>query len=336
MKKAITLLMTCLLLFVFLTPNLSAKGEDVPFSVRAILPDNQIDKNVSYFDIEMAQGDEQVLPVILYNSSNHPVRVVVDRHFAATNSNGVITYDGSIKKSDKSMIYPFEKISHITQKEVTVPPSQSTIVHISVKAPHQNFDGIILGGIYIKQKPTDNNTNQGVQIQNQYAYAIAVQIREKDNNMKVKPELKLNNVKATTIDKHTGAQTDFVNPTATIIKNLKFKGAIYKQDSDDILYERKVDDFDVAPNSLFHFPIMFENQKIKPGKYTFKGSAQNKDHQWTFEKNFTVTNKEAQQANDDAVELNQGISVWWFIVPIAMLIAIFLLINYLRRRKSKA
>ncbi|AKS68170.1 hypothetical protein RN70_00710 [Staphylococcus schleiferi] len=336
MKKVITLFITCLLMFAFVTRHVYAKNDNVPFSVRAILPDNQVDKNVSYFNIEMAKGDTQDLPVELYNSSSNPVHLVIDRHFAATNSNGIITYDGSIKKHDASMKYPFEKISSIAQKEVTLSPGQTTTIHIKVQAPQKAFDGTILGGIYIKQKQDQQGANQGVQIQNQYAYAIAVQIQEKDNNTKVKPDLKLNDVKATTIDKRTGAQTDFINPTATIIKNLKFKGTIYKQGSDKALYERQVNDFDVAPNNRFHFPIMFDNQEIKPGKYTFKGNAQNKDHRWTFEKDFTVTDKDAKKANDDAIELDKGISIWWFIIPIALLIAIIVFILYLRRRKSQA
>lgn len=66
---------------------------------------------MTYFDIAMDKGQEQSLEVMVFNSSDQEIKVSVATNFAATNGNGLITYDGSIEQYDQSMQFLFSEIA---------------------------------------------------------------------------------------------------------------------------------------------------------------------------------------------------------------------------------
>ena len=47
--------------------------------------------------------------------------------------------------------------------------------------PNESFDGVILGGLYFKEKENDKEKKSAkeVQIENKYAYAIGVVLRKR-------------------------------------------------------------------------------------------------------------------------------------------------------------
>ncbi len=73
-------------------PSLYANTEEADFTVQAVLPENQVNQNVSYFDLLMEPGDKQTLEVVLTNKTDKPVDVQVEAITASTNRNGIIDY----------------------------------------------------------------------------------------------------------------------------------------------------------------------------------------------------------------------------------------------------
>lgn len=225
-----------------------------PFSVQSNLPDNQNNPEVTYFSLSMSPGDSQTLEVVIYNSSDEEIEVEVTSTFAATNSNGVIVYDGFIDQYDESMVYPFDEISNVVDSEIVVEPFSSEIAYIEVELPEDSFDGHILGGVYVEQILDETEATEGVNIQNIYSYAIAVLIEEDGNTTEVEPLLEIEEVEGTVVNHRTAIQTTFANKTPVLISDLTIEASVYREGSEQPMFHKEQDNFAVAPNSLFNFP----------------------------------------------------------------------------------
>lgn len=336
MRKVTGFFIACALTL-FIPLSASAEDGTVPYSVEAVIPDNQINENATYFDIEMDQDQRQNLEVIIHNTSNETITVNVTNHFTTTNSNGIITYDGMTEEPHESMQHPFDEISSISQEEVEVGANSREEVILNVQAPDEPFDGVILGGLYFTLEADTPEEDSGLEIQNQYSYALAVQITESGNNTEIKPELLLENLNPGIVNHRTGLQTEFVNPTPVIISELEFNGTVSEAGSEEVIYERKADNFTIAPNSQFNFPVMFDNERLEPGTYTFRADVGNGEYNWQFEEDFEITEDTADEANESAVELEEDDS-WMVYVILAMaavilLLAIVIIYLFLKRKK---
>lgn len=327
----------CILLLLFPT---TAQAQDgvVPYSVEAVIPENQVNDEASYFDIEMEPGQSQNLEVVIYNSSDETITVNVENNFATTNSNGLIVYDQSDDEPHESMLYPFNEISSLDNQEVEVPPNEQKTVTINVQAPENSFDGVILGGLFFQMEMDDSEEEQNVQIQNRYSYALAVQIRETGNDNTVEPNLEFMEASPGIINHRTGLQTQFVNTTPIIIDGLEITGSVYEEGSEEAIYTRMEEEFTVAPNSKFNFPIMYDNQRLESGDYIFRATANDGSREWEFEEEFEVTEEDADQANEEAVELEEEDNSWLIYLVIGLAVVILLLliiiIMLVNRRKK--
>jgi hypothetical protein len=337
----VKLIFLILLIFTFL-PTVQIKADEsiVSYSVEAVIPENQVDNGVTYFDIEMNQGQSQDLEVIIYNSSDEPITVEAHANSATTNSNGLIIYDAADLIPHESMEHPFSEVATIEESEIEIEPESHETVTITVEAPDESFDGIILGGLYFTQEVEESDDEASLQIQNQYSYALAVQIREAGNDNTLSPELELMSVEAGLINHRTGLQTSFANTASALIGDLEFTGSVYAEGADEPLYSRTVEDFNIAPNSEFNFPVMFDNQSLGAGDYVFKGTAGNDAHQWSFEEVFTIEAEAAEEANDDAVEIvEDGNNNEWMmpvLIGLGMLVVLLLTaVIYLLIRRKK-
>ena len=87
--------------------------------------------------------------------------------------------------------------------------------------PNESFDGVILGGLYFKEKENDKEKKSAkeVQIENKYAYAIGVVLRETD--AQVKPDMKLNEVKPGQVNARNVVTANLQNIKASNVKEFK-------------------------------------------------------------------------------------------------------------------
>ncbi|MCJ7968766.1 MAG: DUF916 domain-containing protein [Lactococcus lactis] len=111
-----------LLLFMvicFLQPLVRVSASEMKFSVQAVIPENQIDKSQSYFDLKMSPGQIQDIQVNLYNDTDKDVTIEITPHAATTNQNGVVEYNTQNNKKDDTLKIAFQDIAK-TEEEVTV------------------------------------------------------------------------------------------------------------------------------------------------------------------------------------------------------------------------
>ncbi|RDX00787.1 DUF916 and DUF3324 domain-containing protein [Listeria kieliensis] len=316
-----------------------AAAAEMNFAVQAIIPENQVDKSQTYFDLRMKPGQKQDIEVELRNDTKKDVTVEIQANTAITNDNGVVEYSGPRKKKDSSLKVDFKKIAEV-QKEAKLKSGTSQKVKVHLKMPNQLFDGVVLGGLYFTEKEDDSNKTKDKknenQIINRYAYTIGVQLTETDKQ--VKPNLVLNSVKPTQINFRNAISANIQNDQAAIIKDMTIEAKIYKKGKSDALYHTVQKNLRMAPNSNFNFGVGLDNKPFKPGKYVFKGVAKIGDKKWILNKEFTIQDKEAKDFNNKAVQLEKDYTWIYVLVGSIVIIILLAIISYLiyrLKRKSK-
>ncbi|MEG7845454.1 DUF916 and DUF3324 domain-containing protein [Bacillus mobilis] len=330
-KKIFTSL---LLIAFFMVNTFSAYAAEMKFAVTAVIPENQIDKNQTYFDLKMQPGQKQTIQVQMKNDTNKEVVVESFANTAITNSNGITDYSTVEPPMDSTMKNPFSKIAKMP-KETKVPANSAVTVDVNLEMPSESFDGVILGGLYFKEKEDEasKNKQEGVQIENKYAYAIGVVLRETD--VEVKPDMKLNEVKPTQINGRNVVTANLQNVKPAMLKNLSVDAKVYKEKGKDVLFEEKKENLRMAPNSNFDYAISWENKAFDPGTYRVEITATDGDQKWEWKKNFSIEGKTADKLNDSAVEAKKDYTLYYIIGGVLLVVLLLVLVFFLGRRSNK-
>ncbi|EHQ9041165.1 DUF916 and DUF3324 domain-containing protein [Enterococcus faecalis] len=333
MKKMTVCLLSLLVLVGVVLP-ISVDAAEMNFSVQAVIPENQVDKGKTYFDLKMNPDQKQDLSITMKNDTSKDVTVEIGIHTATTNDNGIADYSGNTEEKDSTLKYDLSDLIEI-EKEMTIPAKGEKTVTAHLKMPKETFDGVLLGGFtFIEKESVDNKeVQEGAQIVNKYAYTIGIQLQETDKV--IEPELVLKNVKAGQINFRNVLQANIQNKEAAIIKNLTVDGKIFKKKGKEALYEAKRADLRIAPNSNFNYNISLENEAFKPGTYVFKGVATAGEKEWKFEKEFTIKNEVAKELNNTAVNLDKDYSSYIYLgVGLLVIILILIILYLLKKVKS--
>ncbi|PEM05459.1 cell surface protein [Bacillus cereus] len=334
--KYVKKIMSCLLAVAICITvfNVKVEAAEMKFAVTAIIPENQMDKNQTYFDLKMEPGQKQMLQVQMKNDTDKEVEVETYANTAITNNNGITDYSVVIPEFDSTLKTPFSKIAKV-QKETKIPAKSTVVLNVNIEMPTESYDGVILGGLYFKEKEDeeDKKKSEGVQIKNKYAYAIGVVLRETD--AEVKPDMKLNEVKPGQVNARNVVTANLQNIKPSMLKNLSVDAKVYTEKGKDILHETKKENLRMAPNSNFDYAISWDNKALEPGTYRLDMKATDGDQKWEWTKKFTIEGKEAQKLNDTAVEAKKDYTLYYIIGGILLLVALLVLVFLLGRRSKK-
>ncbi|MFS7423491.1 DUF916 and DUF3324 domain-containing protein [Carnobacterium maltaromaticum] len=337
MKKIISILALCLLGIHYM-PMTGEAAETMAYSVKANIPENQINKTLTYFDLKMEPNQRQELTLTVSNSSDEKATILISPNVAMTNQNGVIDYSKMDEKLDSTLKNPVTSLISKAQ-EVTLEPKESKEVSFTVQMPEQEFNGLILGGFYISKKEDDSaskDKEKDVQIKNKYSYVIGLQIRENTNE--VKPVMTLHDIKPVLLNYRTAVTANLKNTEATIMKDLAVDAKVMKKGTTKVLHETKKEGMTMAPNSNFDFPISWDNQSLDPGTYMLQLVAQSGEEKWEFEKEFTISAKDSTDLNKEAVELEKTEPNWILIISIVigvMFLLILVVVFFISRHQKK-
>lgn len=328
------------LLITLVSIGKTAYAEGMGYSVKAVIPENQIDRTKTYFDLKMQPGQKQNLALEIKSNSSEPLNLVVEPYIATTNQNGELEYSVEPEKNDSTLIYPVTRL--LSGKQiVTIAPKETKIVTFNLKMPEKAFTGKIVGGFNVYDQENETKTNDtsktnDVQIKNVFSIVIGIQLRE--NLEQIKPELKLNIVRAGLFNYRTAITANIQNTKPEFISDLTINAKIRKNNLKKVFFETEKTAMAMAPNSNFDFPISLENQEITAGNYEIEITAHSKKEQWHFTKKFRISEEEAAQFNGDAVELetksdNKMGIVMIFICLIIIILMVIIIILW-RRNKS--
>lgn len=340
------IVISLVLLFLILLPTTVVNADSTPLSVKAILPDNQFNKEVSYYHLMMEPGAKQDIDVQLFNSSDKEMTALVTLTAATTNDNGLLDYNLPDKKFDKSLLHPFPEIAS-TPKEVKVPANQDVMTKISIEMPSEEYSGIILGGINIMAKKEEEKNDKekksgGMKIENEMNYALGVVLVE--NEELVPTDMKFMKVYASQIMGNNTTKVTLQNPTMAVMENVSFKAEIYAEGTDTVLYGVEKEGYRMAPNSNFDFGIPIGQERYRAGKYRLKMIAttdpknpeDGEKQTWEFDQPFEIKREEADKLNASAVDIPKDYTMYYIIGAVLAIVLILVLILVVITRKKKA
>lgn len=346
MRKYLTIILTLIasiiLVFTFNSKTAFAATNVVNYSISPELPDNQISKNIGYYDLKVAPGQKETIKFKINNNDtkNHTYKVSINR--ASTDANGVIDYNDHNLAPDSDLQYNIEKLVTYP-KEVAVAANSSKEVAVNLKSPEGTIDGELLGGIFVQENNQINNSKKipkGVTLRNQYNYVLGLQLQQ--NNDAIKPDLKF--VKAFENDNNGQVSVDAEvdNDVPRLEKQVDITSKVTRQNSQKIVLKSDKKSMSMAPNSDFYYPVNVntvtgpsKNKRLKPGKYTMylDVKANNDKNQWNLKRNFTVTNKQIAKINHKNPDRSKDI--WIILGSILVLIVIAgFVIKYYRKNRQ--
>lgn len=305
-------------------------NEGVYFSVSSVIPENQIDKNLSYFNLKVLPSSLQELKVKIFNNKKHEIKVKAMVTPATTCRNGFISYT-NLTNYDESLKYPLPDILKLSQSEYTVLAGGVATATALLNMPKEAFNGIILGGLVFTKAEDSFETekeNQGAaQIENEYQYVVGVMLSE--NNDKVKANMNLKYIKSTLANYHTSLAINLQNDMPVIIPNLKISATVYKKGKSEIYKSSEKENIKMAPNSNFDFMVDWQNNKFEAGEYRVHVVAQNEEYFWEWDENFTITPQQANDTNKDAVDLINSVPNWVYILLVGLVLILVAFLSFI-------
>ncbi|MDA3973107.1 DUF916 and DUF3324 domain-containing protein [Enterococcus thailandicus] len=352
-RKQLILTIALVILSVF-SINVIVAASEFNFAVTPITPENQIDKEKTYFDIQLDPGEKEELKVVLRNDTDKDVTIEVSLNSATTNSNVVVEYGKNEIEKDSSLTLDLEEYVDYP-KSITLKPHSNQTVAFQVTMPKEMFDGVLAGGITFKEVQAEDQQKekdeQGLSIKNEYSYVVALLMRQNLNE--VAPNLLLHEVKPGQINARNVILANIQNDQKTYINQVSIQTKITKKGQSEVLYHEEKENLQIAPNSNFSFPTSLGGAALEPGEYHLKmtifgnenesgkftrenaNKTVNYSNYWEFEKDFTIAGDVAKKLNAQDVTIKKDNTKLYILIGIIFLLLMLLLILWLIWRKKK-
>ncbi len=261
-NKVLQSIIICVLLFSI--GNLSVKADgNMAVSVNAILPENQHNKEVTYYDLRMKPGQKQELDFELNNPSDKDEKVKIEINNGTTNDSGSIDYSdrGKEYKKDNTLELGLSDVATAPQ-EVLVKANSKETIKIKLDMPEQEFNGIIIGGIRVSKADESDeeqvdSKNGGMQIKNKVAYTVGLNLSE--NDIPGQAELDLLKVFPGQTGGRNVVKATIQNSEPQILEDIEYSGYVTAKGKTEVLHKVTVDNYRFAPNSNFNFDISWES-----------------------------------------------------------------------------
>lgn len=328
----------------------SVEAGELNFSIKPIYPDNQADKNLGYYDLTVTPGQKQTIELELTNQADRAITVSITPTVATTSNSGQINYQDFDREINPTLKYPLTSILKLEEKQV-LQPKEVKKVPMTLDVPQESFDGMILGGLIIRQEDEEEEDGEGqIQIVNKFVYEISVKLTE--NDAPVQPDLEMLSARGSRYLKQNVMQAQLQNPEPAFLSKLKIAAKVYKKGSQTPLYQKTDDNIDMAPNSDFYYSVPLKvkkdgvekNMAFEAGKYEMEIMASNEQGEWKFRKEFEITQDEAKKMNEEAEETDEleypinwvlWISIGAGAFLVILIVVIWLTLSLSKRKKQK-
>lgn len=284
-------------------------------------PDNQIGMG-NALNLKMKPGQKQQVKITISNSNDQNITLSLKLNGARTNGHGGLEYGPSKFKAHKSMVYDLPDLVKIPS-EVIIPKQGKKDVELTITMPKVPFDGLVTGGVQMIEKETKSEDVTETGIVNKVAYLFGVTVQMTDSELI--PELELEKVYAGQANFRNAIYLDLANIMAIKIKGLMLDVEIMKVGSEEVLYQSKNNNMEMAPNTLMSYPISLGGEKMIAGKYTAKILASAHGELWSWNKEFAITEEEAGLFNQKDVNIIQERGFNWQLVALIVICLLFII-----------
>lgn len=277
----------------------------IGFYVRAVLPENQTDDSLSYFDLRTIPGQRQELCVEVVNDSDKELTIDIEAVSASTNRNGVIDYK-TLGVRDRTLAIPFSEIAVPEQKRITVGPHNTLKAVTVINVPEESYDGVILGGlVFTRHDSGQEQEPDGTVIRNRYSYVVGVVLS--DNDTIVRPEFELDSIEARIVNYYPAIVHRIRNRNAAIAKNINLHIKIWDE-AGNIVADVEKSRIDMAPNSVMPFAVTLTGTEgslpgqLPAGSYNSQIYLEHAGNEVYFEEAFTLGSIETEILNSEIPE----------------------------------
>ena len=327
------LVMLCLILLWSFPLMTDADGMD--FDVRIFPPETQRRDDVPGFDLLLEPGAMEEVEIEVRNLSDEPIELIIEIATATTDDGGTIFYrprEGLIR--DNTLPYAMEDIATIEGNRFPLEGGEQLRIPITINMPETRFDGMILGGISILQYVNmEEASGQGGMIINRFWTEIPLRLQQNENP--VQPDLKLLSVGASQRNWRNIFSANLQNPEMMLIHMMEVHAFVRHADRTETLFEERLSNMQVAPNSNFTLAIPLGGERFQAGEYDLHLEVVAYNGSWSFHQRFYVSAEEAAAFNATDVTITR-IPLWIFIAAGgALVMLLFILYMVLFRRKSK-
>lgn len=319
-------------IFCFTTTGIATENQ-ADFSVTAEKSMYQVDKTKTYFDLSLPVNESVSLIIHVTNNSEKSIEVAGELSPATTNINGVIEYGKAQNQLTSNVPFDIMKVASFEKEKQTIAPKQKVDFVVNISVPTKNYAGIVAGGITFRDVTEEKASaeTKGM-FKNKFAYAIALLVHGEKTS--VKNDVTLKEVIPTQVNSRNVVSAAIENKTANYINKVSIEASVTDTSGKKVLSEKK-EDMQVAPSSIFQFPIYYEKQKMKAGKYILSMIVKSENKEWQLKKDFRIIEEKANALNKtDVSEQEETKDVKWFVI--ALVVGSLLLINalmFVLRRK---
>ena len=305
-------------------------------------------------------GSKIPVSVLITNQSKESRNFQVSAYTASTNDSGTITYSLVKPKMDSSQKVDFRTLFKNNEVNVKVPGKDTNNGQVAVtliaQVPNNSFSGLVLGGLNIyAYDPTNKQKKSQTSLVNKFRFVIPVafEVNTSFEKQRVKKQdaLKLEAVvpyvETQGRDNVVNVKAGIHNTKSATVGNFQTYAAVTRKGEKKIQATASTEANQIAPNSVWNFPILWGDQGVKSVTYhitvkfrsTNNGPVKNttpvsKKYDWKLEKDFTITGAQANQFNRQlGIKPNY---LWlWITLGVLLAILIILLVWYLARRTKK-
>lgn len=306
-----------------------AEDSQATYFVKPLLSENQRENISDYFDVQLPTTKKQVLQLEIHNNSADKMTFSTVIENAITNDHGVIEYQHEKINYDKTLKFKMTDVAKV-KDVLEVEAGDVGKVEIAVTMPEENFDGIILGGIRVSEKLSEESQKQSG-ISNVFSYVIPIKLWQ--NETAIPNKLTFKGVTIGQQNFENVIKARLQNPQAAILRELTLEAKVFKKSDKEVIYEEKQEAMKLAPNSSFDYSISLGTKEFKAGKYRLELTAKAEGLNEAWQEEFEITGSEAKELNEEMLFKKQV--NWGMYALIAAFVAAMFVIGYLLYRQKK-
>lgn len=267
----------------------SMSNDEVGFYVKAVIPNNQIDKDKTYFDLRVTPNQIQDIAIEIHNVSTSPITVHISINDASTNSAGEVEYQSS-GTSAESLQYSLPEIIYLEEEELVVPQNSMVEVQGKLTVPENKFDGELIGGIVITKQNNRIESSNSPSITNVYSYVVGIRLTESD--ISVSADLNLLEVRMSLENNRPSIIHSINNVSPGLLDKSFMQIEVMHKGDNEPKWIDSQPHLRMAPSSVMHYNMYVSADTMEAGTYISKVRVRNENQEWIFEQDFVIQAEE--------------------------------------------
>ncbi|MEB7428320.1 DUF916 and DUF3324 domain-containing protein [Enterococcus faecalis] len=320
----------------FFTSNIFASENIANFTVNVEQSIYQVDKRKTYFDLLLPKNQLIPLTIHVTNNSNQSIDIEGEVNNATTNMNGVVEYGHSSNKLTGKEPFNLRQVATFERSKQTITPKETVDFIINVKVPEKDYGGVVAGGITLRDatEKQDDKSNSNM-FKNKFAYAIALILHGDKSTEKTK--LLLKNIIPTQVNERNILSAALMNDSTNYVNKVSINAKVIDFNKQEVLSEKK-ENMQIAPNSIFQFPLYYKEKKMKAGTYILQMDVNSNNQKWHLSKSFVVPESASEKLNKTDVIINKGQAldkINYLILGLSLLIVFLVIVIAVLLKKKK-